>query len=318
MPVSASDLITGKWEHETAAIVALIRSTKVKGDRVAALVEGLGSAVKLIQLDEEAGLFSGVPIGAHEAIGAVTAGELEHALHDVHLWQRRKLDVRTVLDPTYPQNLQTIYNRPALLFVEGTWDEAKDSRSVAVVGAREAAPDSLKLADRLSRELVRSGFTIISGLAKGIDAGAQSAALAAGGRTVAAMGTGLDHRYPAENVGLANRIVESGGALVTQFFPHQGPTRWTFGLRNVVMSGLALATVVVEAGPTSGARMQARHALEHGRAVFLLRPLVEKHEWARQYITEGKYETRAVDVASAGEIVERLDSVLPEQAPIAV
>lgn len=318
MPVSASDLVPGKTEHETAAIVALIRSKKVKGDRVAALVEGVGSAVKLIQLDEEAGLFSGLPLGAHEAIGAVGARELEHALHDVDRWRRRELDVRTVLDPTYPQNLLAIYNRPALLFVEGTWDEARDSRSVAVVGAREATPDSLELTDRMTWELARAGFTIISGLAKGIDAAAHSAALAERGRTVGVMGTGIDHRYPKEHAGLADRIVASGGALVAQFFPHQGPTRWTFGLRNVVMSGLALATVVVEAGPTSGARMQARQALEHGRAVFLLRPLVEKHKWAQRYVTEGKYDTRAVEVATAGEIVERLDSVLPEQAPIAV
>ena len=106
-----------------------------------------------------------------------------------------------------------------------------------------------------------------SGLAAGIDTAAHTAALDAHGRTIAVMGTGVDHVYPATNRALAARIVDSGCALVTQFFPQQTPRPWMFPARNVVMSGLSLATVVVEASEASGARLQARVALQHGRAV---------------------------------------------------
>jgi DNA processing protein len=125
----------------------------------------------------------------------------------------------------------------------------------------------------------------------------------------AVIGTGLDRMYPPENADLADRIVGAGGAILSQFFPGQPPTRWTFPMRNVVMSGLSMATVVVEAGETSGARMQARVAMQHGRTVFLLRSLVEKHEWASKYVTDGAYGTRAIQISSAQEIVDRLAPV---------
>jgi DNA processing protein len=153
---------------------------------------------------------------------------------------------------------------------------------------------------------VESGFTILSGLALGIDTAAHTAALDAGGSTSAVVGTGLNRVFPPENSGLAERILASGGALLSQFFPAQPPTRWTFPMRNVVMSGLSMATVVVEASETSGARMQARVALQHGRTVFLLRSLVEQHAWAQKYVNEGAYGAFAIEIASTGEIVDRL------------
>src|SRR5439155_17831309 len=130
--------------------------------------------------------------------------------------------------------------------------------------------------------------------------------------------TGLDRRYPPGNRSLAERILDADGALLSQFFPHQPPTRWTFPLRNVVMSGLTLATVVVEAGSTSGARMQARVALQHGRTVFLPRSLVATHEWASKYVHEGAYDTRAIEVATTEEIVERLAGNGVDARPLAV
>lgn len=238
------DLIPGNRTHELAAIVALIRSRAIPANRIAGIIDHNGSAVRVVQLSEEDRLFV-PPDATHDIIGAVTPEGRQAAIRDVEAWERRKLDVRSVLDPNYPANLHEIFNRPPLLFFVGSWREETDSRAVAVVGTRSASPAGIARARRLSRELVRAGFTVISGLATGIDAAAHAAALDAGGRTVAVMGTGIDFIYPPQNEELAKRIVESGGALISQFFPHQMPTSWTFPMRNVTMSGLALATVVV-------------------------------------------------------------------------
>jgi DNA processing protein len=226
-------------------------------------------------------------------------------LPEAHDWLQR-FDVRTVLDPHYPDSLHEIFNRPPVLFVAGDWP-VDAPPAIAVVGTRRATTDGIARARRLSRELVEAGYVILSGLARGIDTAAHDAALGAGGLTSAVLGTGFEELYPPENEGLSQRILETGGALLSQFFPHQGPTRWTFPMRNVTMSGLSLATVVIEASATSGARLQARVALQHGRTVFLLRSLVESHEWARKYATEGAYGTTAIPVASTQEIIERLE-----------
>lgn len=148
----------------------------------------------------------------------------------------------------------------------------------------------------------------MSGLAAGIDTAAHEAALDADGVTIAVMGTGLNTVYPSGNRELAARIVAAGGALATQFAPEQGPARWSFPMRNVTMSGLAMATIVVEASATSGARQQARSALEHGRPVFLLRSLVESHEWAREFATDGHHGTKALIMDDPADFMARIRS----------
>lgn len=302
-----SKLTPGRRRDEIAAVVALIRTDSVQNDQIGSLVDQVGSAVRLIQQDGTEALFPDVPVGSHDVAGTVSADTLATAVEEVERWLRRDLDIRLVTDADYPSNLHEIHNRPAILFFEGRWDEKRHRKSVAVVGTRSASEQGLERAEYLASGLVEAGYTVISGMATGIDTAAHEAALGAGGRTAAVMGTGLDHRYPSENRGLADRIVAQGGSLVTQFFPHQRPRRWTFGLRNVVMSGLALGTVVVEASHTSGAKMQARLALEHGRPVFLVDSLVEGHEWAHKYATQGKYGAHAVRVETPGEIVRRLE-----------
>ena len=297
----------GDRRHELAAIVALLRSKirPVPVHSLATLIDHVGSAVELVQRPLEDVLFS-TPDADHRLAGTVSGNELLEALRMVDGWLARRLDVRTVLDADYPLNLHSIFDRPPLLFVEGEWLEPEDSNSVAIVGTRKASLGGLTRARRLAAELVESGYTILSGLAAGVDTVAHESALQSGGRTAAVMGTGLDHRYPAENRPLSHRIVSAGGALLTQFLPHQTPRSWMFPLRNVVMSGLSLATVVVEAGKTSGAKMQARAALKHGKAVFLLRSLVESHEWARKYVQEGAYGAIAIEVATTEDIISRL------------
>jgi DNA processing protein len=312
-----SELRQGTREHELAAIVALLGAGVMPAYRLASVIEQLGSAVALVQLPEAHPLFAQLA-ASHEILDAVTPEDLGRAMRDVTEWLARGLDVRTVLDVQYPDNLRAIFDRPPLLFVAGRWIEERDCRSVAVVGTRRATSEGIQRAARLSRQLVEADFTVISGLALGIDSAAHIAALKAQGRTVAVMGTGIDHRYPKRNALLAEEILVTGGALLSQFFPQQQPRKWTFPMRNVVMSGLALATAVIEAGNTSGARMQARIALQHGRTVFLLKSLVNSYEWARKYVAEGAYGTRAVQISSTDEVVERLQGKGATEAPLAV
>ncbi len=302
---SVQDLMPGDREHELAAIVALIRSGIVPQNRLASIIDGYGSAVKLVQLSEADRLFA-APEAAHAIIGGVTAEDVHRAMPDARAWLNADFDVRTILDPSYPEPLRDIFNAPPVLFVKGTWPTTA-ARAIAVVGARNASTAGLARARRLSAELTAAGYVILSGLARGIDSAAHEAALQSGGQTSAVMGTGLSQVFPPENTALAQSILENGGALISQFFPHQAPTRWTFPMRNVVMSGLALATTVVEAAATSGARLQARVALQHGRTVFLLRSLVESHEWAYKYATEGAYGTKAIVVSTTKDITDRLE-----------
>lgn len=210
----------------------------------------------------------------------------------------------TVLDDAYPANLRMVHDHPPFLFVRGQLD-LDDDRAIAVVGTRKPSDEGKKAAYQLAGELAQRGITVVSGMAAGIDTAAHRGALGARGRTIAVFGTGLNRIYPAANRGLAEAIA-SQGAVVSQFWPDRGSTRWTFPVRNIVTSGLAIGTVVVEAGPTSGARQQAQHALRHGKHLYLLQHLVEHQDWARQMIDlPGVIATDDVD-----EIAESIEQEL--------
>jgi len=235
---------------------------------------------------------------AASAIRAVSQDELTAGLDQAAESMQRAESVGarlvTVLDEDYPTNLRLVFNLPPFLFVRGEL-RPDDIYSVAVVGTRKASDSGISRAGRMARLLAERRVTVISGLARGIDTAAHSAALEAGARTIAVVGTGICKYYPAENRKLADRIAESG-AVVSQFWPDAPPATYTFPRRNVTMSGIAQGTVVIEASSTSGAKMQARLALEHGKKVFLLQSLVEQHEWARKYATRrGAYVVNEVD-----------------------
>lgn len=220
---------------------------------------------------------------------------------------RRDVRLTTVLDDDYPANLRTIFNLPPFLFYRGSLRD-DDARSVAVVGTRDATAEGLEQATQLASALTEAGVTVLSGLARGIDTAAHLATLDAGGRTIAVMGTGILRVYPSENAGLAERIA-STGAVVSQFWPDTPPRTDTFPRRNVVTSGLSQGTAVVEASATSGAKMQARLALQHGKRVFLLSSLVHERDWARAYLERG-----AVEVRDVADIVRLLKSPAAIQA----
>lgn len=223
----------------------------------------------------------------------------------------------TVLDDDYPANLRLIPNLPPFLFILGDGPTDDDLRSVCVVGTRDPTDEGLSRAERMARLLAAQGVTVVSGLARGIDSAAHRAALEAGGRTLAVMGTGITRIYPGENRELADQIQERG-ALISQFWPSSPPAKWTFPRRNAVMSGIAQGTVVIEASSTSGAKMQARLALEHGKRVFLLRSLVTDQPWARRYLDRGAVEVDDVsDVVSLLADSDRLKAVADQRRSVA-
>ena len=226
---------------------------------------------------------------------------LDQARAELERWDASGMRLVTVLDRDYPPNLRAVHDRPPMVFIAGRLTPA-DARGVAVVGARKATPDGVRTAQGIAKHLIASKYTVISGLAAGIDTAAHTSALTHGGRTVAVIGTGLARAYPPESAPLQHTIA-SQCAVISQFWPDAPPSRRSFPMRNAVMSGVALATVVVEASDTSGARMQARLAREQGRPVFLLASLIERQAWARDYA--GRPGTFVV--SEAAEITAILD-----------
>lgn len=207
----------------------------------------------------------------------------------------------TVLDDDYPSNLRFIPNLPPFLFIRGDALRLQDLRSVCVVGTRQPSADGLRLARQMAERLAAEGVTVVSGLARGIDTEAHRATLDGDGRTIAVIGNGATRTYPPENEALADEIA-CRGAVVSSFWPTAPPTRWSFPARNVVMSGMAQGTVVIEASGKSGAKMQARLALEHDKQVFLVKSLVTDQEWARRYVDE----RGAVEVDDVEQVFSRL------------
>jgi DNA processing protein len=247
---------------DRAALVSLLRNGTRPWTEYAELIEQRGGALAV--LEEDQGLF------AREGLGDASA--------QIARWERRGIRILTVLDPDYPENLHAVHDRPPLVFVAGRLGSS-DARSVAVVGSRAASAEGVARARVIAHQLVDAGYAVTSGLAAGVDTAAHMTALRHGGRTIAVIGTGLERCYPSENAELQRRIAREC-AVVSQFWPDAPPTKTSFPARNAVMSGLSLATVVVEATATSGARGQARIALAHGRPVFLAEPLLEQ-DWAR-------------------------------------
>lgn len=207
----------------------------------------------------------------------------------------------TVLDPEYPENLQTVTDLPPFLFYRGKLDHEADARSVAVVGTRDATDLGLSRARMVARELSDAGYTISSGLARGVDSAAHRTALHFERRTIAVIGTGITRCYPKENFDLAEEIAEQG-LITSQFWPSRSPGRDTFPRRNHVTSGISLGSIVIEASGTSGAKMQARVAAEQGRHVLLLQSLVDQQPWAQKMVEA----QRATPVASIEQMLEIL------------
>jgi DNA processing protein len=212
--------------------------------------------------------------------------------------------------PEYPAALATIPDPPPLLFVRGSLEPA-DARAVALVGSRNCSPYGTRTAERIAGGLARAGWTVVSGLAYGIDAAAHRGALEAGGRTLAVLAGGLSRIYPREHTKLADDVAASG-ALLTESSMKQEPLPGLFPARNRIISGICRAVVVVEANERSGALITAEHAAEQGREVFTVPGNVDSAASAGclRLLRDGVRPVRNAD-----DIIEDLGGIAPIVAP---
>ncbi len=259
--------------------------------RALALVRERGGPEAILEGPEAAGLDAKAVAEAQREADR-EAGRLAAARATLVTWG----------DDGYPARLRTIPDPPLVLAVRGTL--VADEPAVAVVGARRATPAGLRVAAELARGLADAGLAVVSGLAAGIDAAAHRAALAAGGRTLAVLGTGIDRVYPAWHGALAAEIAR-GGALLSELRCGAPPLAHHFPQRNRLISGLAVGTVVVEAAEGSGSLITARCALEQGREVFAVPGPVEgpQHRGSHRLIQQG------------AKLVIDVEDILEEIAP---
>jgi DNA processing protein len=241
--------------------------TAVKGigpARLRRLVDMFGDARSAWYADSRALVDAGLDRRARNALI-----EQRNQLDPVEQGNRIRaagVELVRVIDSAYPALLKGVPDAPAVLFVKGQLP-GNDEPAVAVVGTRRATAYGRQAAEKIAGELARAGVVIVSGLARGIDAVAHNAALAAGGRTIAVLGSGVDRIYPSEHKGLAQRVVGSG-ALVSEFPLGEPPDAPNFPRRNRIVAGLARGTLVIEADRESGALITVDFALEQGRDVY--------------------------------------------------
>jgi DNA processing protein len=245
--------------------------------------------------------------GSAEAVFAALRAELErlrlrpeaiesivlrdcHAAAETELERIRALgaDVLVLDDGAYPALLREIADPPITLYVRGEWAACLDAPCVGIVGSRRCSTYGQNVASLLARDLASRGVTIISGLARGIDAAAHRGALEAGGRTVGVLGTGVDEIYPRDHRKLAEEITARGGALVSQFPLGTPPIPENFPYRNRIISGLSLGVVLVEAAENSGSLITARLAMEQNREVFAVPGnITSRNSFGTNYLIKG-------------------------------
>ena len=217
------------------------------------------------------------------------------------------MDIRKITKTgrEYPDGLKHIFGPPAELFVSGQILPS-DNNAIAIVGTRRATYYGLQQCERISYDLASRGITVISGMARGIDTAAHRGALAAGGRTIAVLGSGHNHIYPPENKKLYHEIIKNG-AVVSEFLPDTPPFKQNFPRRNRIISGMAKGVVVVEAPARSGALITADFALEQGREVFAMPGNINsaKSNGTNRLIKEG-----AKLVEGAQDILDELKFVI--------
>ncbi len=182
--------------------------------------------------------------------------------------EEKGIRIYTWEDPAYPARLKEIDQPPPVLYLRGDF-HPEDAWAVAIVGTRAVSPYGRQAAEEVANMLALNGVTVVSGLARGVDAIAHQAAIKAGGRSLAVLGSGVDKIYPPEHRALAERLSEQG-AVLSDYAPGTPPDSANFPPRNRIISGLSLATIVIEAGETSGALITAQFAADQGRDVFAL------------------------------------------------
>jgi DNA protecting protein DprA len=257
------------WDdHERAALVALLRARPrgLTWPELAVEVADARSAWTVWARHQSLDLFTS------EDSTEVTA----EVVAEVESWQAADFRFLTFMDVDYPKQLLEVHQFPPVLFIKGSL--CPDEVGVSVVGSRSASEAGLRNAQEISRRLVKADVAVISGLASGIDTAAHTSALESDGRTIAVVGTGINKCYPASNRDLQEKIA-ARGLVISQFWPDAQPNKSSFPIRNATMSAFGRATIIVEAGEKSGARIQARLAVAHGRPVVLMDAVVRGTNW---------------------------------------
>ena len=267
------------------------------------LLETFGSAEAALRADRSA-LVSARGIGAVTADKIVSSRSQVDVDKELELVSKSGVTLLSWASPAYPVGLKTIYDPPAVLYVRGEL-EPEDATALAVVGTRRASRYGLEQAERFGAALARAGFTVVSGLARGIDSAAHLGALKAGGRTIAVLGCGLSRVFPPENADLFRSVAENG-AVVSELPMLAEPLAENFPRRNRIISGLSLGVLVIEGPMRSGAMITARMAMEQGREVFALPGRVDNaaSQGTNQLIKDG-----ACLVTSLEDILDELGDI---------
>ena len=264
-------------EDSLIGFVALNLTESVTYDSYQAMLAQYGSVRKaLCAPADELARLPGVGPKSAQKLRSFSNGDA--AVEEIEQARDIGLDIVTCEDERYPHNLRFIDDRPLVLYVKGEVKDC-DAQALSVIGSRRCTIYGREQARRFAGELAALGFTIVSGLAYGIDAAAHEAALDAGGRTLAVLGSGFCQIYPKEHEKLAERVAERG-AVVSEFPLDSKPNAWNFPRRNRIVSGLALGTIIIEAARRSGALITAGIAARQGKEVFALPGRVtDKQSW---------------------------------------
>lgn len=284
--------------------LALVLTTGVGPITLAALLEHFGSAAAVLTASpEELAAIPGVGVALSRRIRSAEFREL--ACQTIEVCERDSIQILRPEAAAFPRLLRELADPPSVLYVRGEL-KVQDQLAIAIVGTRGASHYGRAQAERFARSLARAGLTIVSGLARGIDAAAHRGALEAQGRTIAVLSSGVHEIYPPQHEELAEQIIASG-ALVSEMPPFTKPKKGMFPQRNRLISGLALGTLVIEAAERSGALITARHAGEQGREVFAMPGLVSTPvaRGCHALIRDGAYLTQDPE-----DIVDQLGSLV--------
>ena len=291
-------------ENETEAALCLNLVPGIGPIVYADLIDAFGSPSNVLnaapaQLREIPG------VGSKLVHGIVNAKSTGNVAGQLEICRQNKIEILERSCDQYPQRLSEIYDPPTILFCQGKLIPA-DNVAMAIVGTRHATRYGIKIAEQLARGLSMAGVTIVSGLARGIDAAAHRGALESGGRTIAVLGGGHLKLYPPEHADLATQICGQG-AVVSESLPESSPKSGSFPRRNRIVTGLSLGVIVVEAADRSGALISARLAMEQGREVFAVPGRIDNRtsRGCHRLIRDG------------AKLVENVDDVLEELGPMA-
>jgi DNA processing protein len=320
---AAGDVGAGGGIGEREALAVLAAADRVGPMTLGRLLAAFGSARTVLEVarsGDVAALTRAASTDERTAPGSTLDALIDAARRsDVILRRIERADVAIVTldDADYPQRLRAIELPPHVLFLRGSREALGAKRAVAVVGTRRPSESGRLAAARIAGAITRTGAAVVSGLAVGIDGVAHSACLAEGGVTVAVLGGGHERLSPAVHRRLADAIVERGGAVVSELAPDVEPGIGTFPRRNRVISGLADATIVVEAGARSGALITAHWALEQGRECFIVPGPIDRPQSAGCLSLLRSMTGVVHVVAGVPQLLEDLDLVGPAPPEVA-